>query len=60
MKEYLGDSVYAEMDNDVFPTIKLTTNNGEMDNNTIFLEQEVIVVLLAFVEKHLPKLINKG
>lgn len=42
-KDYLGDSVYAEMKNG---TIKLTTDSG----NVIYLEPEVYHRLVAFVE----------
>lgn len=45
-KTYLGDSVYAEMDNGM---IKLTTENGFGPNNTIYLEPEVYQNLVEWV-----------
>ena len=38
-KEYIGDSVYAEMDE--FGAVFLTTDNGIGATNTIVLEPEV-------------------
>ena len=48
-KEYLGDSVYAELDDD--GTIILTTENGLPDDpsNSILLEPEVFNALLRWV-----------
>lgn len=48
-KAYLGDSVYADVENGM---IKLTTENGYSDDprNVIFLELEVFDALLRFVE----------
>lgn len=40
MKEYLGDSVYVELDS--FCSVILTTENGYGPSNTIVLEPEVI------------------
>ena len=48
MKSYLGDAVYAEMSRGM---IKLTTNNGEEDTNTIYLEPDVYFALRQFVEE---------
>lgn len=47
---YLGDSVYAELENGM---IKLTTNNGYPDDprNVIFLEFEVYDALVRYVEQ---------
>lgn len=47
-KEYLGDSVYVEVENGMF---KLTTNNGYPDDprNVIFLEPEVWASLNRYV-----------
>lgn len=47
MKEYLGDSVYAEFDG---YNVVLTTENGlpTDPNNRIALEPEAIVALMAF------------
>ena len=47
-KEYLGDSVYVEVERDM---LKLTTNNGDGPNNTIFLEQAVWNSLVRYVKK---------
>jgi len=47
-KEYLGDSVYAEIERGM---IKLTTDNGLGASNTIFLELEVYDALVEFVER---------
>ena len=46
-KEYLGDSVYAEINE--FGQVVLTTNNGAEDSNTIVLEPEVFSVLVEYV-----------
>lgn len=45
-KRYLGDGVYAEIENDM---LKLTTEEG-LDGlrDTIYLEPEVLTALLAF------------
>jgi len=47
-KEYLGDSVYVELDD--CGGIILTTENGFGPNNTIVLEPEVVVALNRYVE----------
>lgn len=51
MKEYLGDSVYAEEDG--IGGIVLTTENGAPSgpSNTIFMESEVIMNFIAYVKK---------
>lgn len=57
-KRYLGDSVYAEIDQGM---IKLTTENGDGPSNTIYLEPEVMIQLHRFAtdaieaETPLPK-----
>ncbi len=57
-KRYLGDSVYAAVENGM---IKLTTENGKPDDpsNTIFLELEVFIELQRFVNDAMPKLEEK-
>jgi hypothetical protein len=47
-KTYLGDSVYAEVENGM---IKLTTENGFGPTNTIFLEGFVITNLNEYVAR---------
>jgi hypothetical protein len=49
MKEYLGDSVYANNDCGV---LMLTTENGNGPSNCIVIEPEVWEALLRFVEKN--------
>jgi hypothetical protein len=44
-KRYLGDAVYAELDHGM---IKLTTSNGVVTDNTIFIEREVMIALMQF------------
>jgi hypothetical protein len=46
-KRYLGDGVYAEVERGM---IKLTTSNGWMTSNTIFLEPAVFEALKMFVD----------
>jgi hypothetical protein len=48
MKQYLGDSVYAEV---LYGDIVLTTENGYGPTATIVLESEVLDSLLRFVKK---------
>lgn len=45
---YLGDSVYVQIECGM---IKLTTNNGLGASNTIFLEAEVYLALVSYVEE---------
>ena len=45
-KQYLGDSVYVELENGM---LKLTTENGAGANNTIFMEPQVYEALELFV-----------
>jgi len=47
-KEYLGDSVYAEFEDGM---LKLTTENGEDPSNTIFIEEDVYMALIRYVDK---------
>lgn len=60
-KRYLGDSVYAAVENGM---IKLTTENGDGPSNTIYLEPEVMIQLHRFAtdaietETPLPKEAN--
>ena len=44
-KRYLGDSVYAEVEDGM---IKLTTENGEGPSNTIYLDPGVMIQLHRF------------
>ena len=46
-KEYLGDSVYVEIDE--FGAVVLTTENGMGASNTIILEPEVFCALVEYV-----------
>ena len=47
-QRYLGDSVYVELDDG---DVKLTTNNGYGDTNTIYLEESVINQLLKWLKE---------
>lgn len=47
-KEYLGDSVYVEMEQDM---IKLTTENGYGASNVIYLERDVFNALKSYEER---------
>lgn len=55
-KTYLGDSVYAEIENGM---LKLTTENGMGASNTIYLEQEVYEALVEYVS-NLQRLAAEG
>lgn len=46
-KQYIGDSVYAELEGDM---IKLTTDNGMGPSNTIYLEFDVAINLIQYIE----------
>ena len=50
-KDYLGDSVYAELT--PYHSIRLTTNNGYPDDprNVIELEPDVLDALMNFIER---------
>ena len=50
LKEYLGDSVYVEVDIDQ-ERLVLTTENGYGANITIYLEQSVVDALLKYLER---------
>ena len=47
-KEYLGDSVYVEVDGGM---LKLTTDNGLGPSNIIYLEDHVYDALVMYVER---------
>lgn len=47
-KEYLGDGVYASMDE---YGITLTTENGVRTSNTIFLEPVVFSALIGYEKR---------
>lgn len=47
-KEYLGDGVYAEIEAGM---IKLTTEDGDETQNTIFLEVEVYEALQRYATR---------
>jgi len=53
MKEYLGDSVYAERDE--FDAIVLTTEDGIGVSNRIVLEIEVVEALMKFCKSKVSK-----
>jgi hypothetical protein len=48
-KKYLGDSVYAEMDDAIPEAIWLTTENGYEASNKVFLEPEVQLALHRYI-----------
>lgn len=48
-KTYLGDGVYAEFDDKRPNTLKLTTSNGIVDTNTIYLEPETLALLDVYL-----------
>ena len=48
MKEYLGDGVYVDIQNDM---LKLTTEDGFDVLNTIYLEPQVYRALLRYAER---------
>ena len=47
-KEYLGDGVYAAIENGV---VRLTAENGFSASDTIYLEAEVLRALNIYVER---------
>ena len=49
-KQYLGDAVYADWDEDHFAVI-LTTENGYAATNTIVLEAEVLAELENWLKR---------
>lgn len=50
MKQHLGDSVYADIDN--YGSLVLTTGDGLPTENIIIMEGEVLFNLSQFLEKH--------
>jgi hypothetical protein len=51
-KQYLGDSVYVEVESGM---LKLTTENGRVPSNTIFLEPEVYDALTRYVASRIAQ-----
>jgi hypothetical protein len=47
-KDYLGDSVYVDVEHDY---LKLTTDNGMGPSDTIYLEPAVYQALLRYVAR---------
>src|SRR5882724_3442286 len=47
-KQYLGDSVYVEIENDM---LKLTTNNGGRDGNIIYIDEEVLANFFTYCDQ---------
>ena len=47
-KEYLGDSVYVELEDGM---LRLTTDNGAGVSNEIFFEPEVMEALRKYTER---------
>lgn len=47
-REYLGDSVYVELE---YGMLKLIVNNGVEDGDTIYLEPSVYAALVKYVER---------
>jgi hypothetical protein len=56
-KQYLGDSVYVELERGM---LKLTTENGLGPNNTIYLEPEVYTALTRYVDRTALSLRSDG
>lgn len=48
-KEYLGDSVYADVNE--FGAVVLTTENGYGPSNTVVLETEVFAALVSYIAR---------
>jgi hypothetical protein len=57
MKDYLGDSVYAEFDGH---GLTLTTENGYGPSNTIYVEPEVWRAMTAFMKRMTETQTEKG
>lgn len=57
-KEYLGDGVYVEMQNDYY--VVLTTEDGIAVSNTIYLEPEVLIAFERWLNPHFPQLFKKA
>lgn len=53
-KQYLGDAVYIESDQAEHGFL-LTTSDGVEDTNTIYLEPEVALALVGYVNRALSK-----
>lgn len=55
MKDYLGDSVYADLHNGM---ILLTTENGKPDDpsNAIYIDREVFISLTRYAKRVWGKL----
>jgi hypothetical protein len=49
LKEYLGDSVYAEASDDC--DIRIYTDNGDGPTNEIWLDEGVIKSLISFIKR---------
>lgn len=60
LKAYLGDSVYAKIDE--FGRLVLTTENGYPDDprNLIVLEPEVFLALENYVSRHFKQEERRG
>ncbi len=57
MKEYLGDSVYAEIEHEM---VKLTTENGYGPTNTIYLELEVYAAFVTYMARQGHRVVIEG
>lgn len=57
LKEYIGDSVYAEFDG---YGIILTTENGDGPSNTIVLEPEILTALNSYAKRVKDKLAERS
>jgi len=53
-KDYLGDSVYVELDEMDHATLILTTQNSPANSNFIYIEPAVWVALISYVNEYLP------
>ena len=53
-KEYMGDSVYAEITED--GTLIVTTENGCGPSNTIMFEPEVFAAMTRYVTRYIDSL----
>lgn len=56
-KEYLGDSVYVDVDE--YGTLVLTTENVMGPPNTIYLEPNVVVALVDYLDRVAKELMKK-
>ena len=50
-KSYLGDGVYVEEDDDTPNVFVLTTEDGVMIQNTIYMEPEVLSNFFHWIER---------